>query len=169
MGGEWQVIVSAGLAGLLLAILHLLVLVKQVRITRPQAYTMGVAVLLASFWLWAYLEGDVRAAVAMTVITATGGAVIRTLWLVNADKMPREIQLPGNLSSGELWLRVIELVENAMAERGISRDLRSEADEIDQRIDFYLKMLRDPALWKRETSYKDVRRKVRQEAEDGQE
>jgi hypothetical protein len=85
------------------------------------------------------------------------------LWLVNRRFLPQDVWPKGRLTQNQLRLRMIELLENIQAERSVARDLRGEADEIDARIDFYLKMVRDPELWKPEMSFREVKRRVGQE------
>ena len=104
-----------------------------------------------------------RPAWAMTAIAVVGGAAIRLLWVVNAEQVPHEEYPPrGNLTHRELRLRVVELLENMLAERSQARDLREEADGIDERVDYYITMLREPGIWKRESSMADVKEAVGQ-------
>ena len=153
----------AVLASVALALCHVLYVTKRVPLSRPEAYTAGVAILLAGFWLWAWLESDIRAAAAITTIALAGGGTIRVLWAVNGARMPQESWPGVRLSAGQLRVRMIELIENMQAERAVARDFRREADELHERIDFYLRFLRDPANWKPETSFRDVRSAVGQE------
>ena len=153
---------SAMLAALSLAVIHLIVLLRKIRLGRPQAYTIGAGVLLAAFWLWALLEGNIWPAVAMTAITAVGGGTVHLAWLVNARYLPSDDWPRARLTGRELRLRVIELLENIMSERATARDFRQDADEIDARVDWYLKMLRDPDNWKRETSMAQAKEAVGQ-------
>ena len=159
---EFSLVVSAVLSGLVLAVIHLVVVSKRIALAKPQAYTVGVGVLLSAFWLWALLEGDVRPAWAMTAIAVAGGGVIRLLWFVNAEQVPHEEYPKGNVSRRELGLRMVELLENMLSERSQARDLRREADDIDERVDYYMKMLREPGNWKREASVADVKEAVGQ-------
>ena len=160
---EFSLVVSTVLAALVLAVIHLVVVSKRIQLAKPQAYTVGVGVLLSAFWLWSLLEGEVRPAWAMTAIAVVGGGAIRLLWVVNAEQVPHEEYPPkGNLSRRELGLRMVELLENMLAERSQAGDLREEADGIDERVDYYMQMLREPANWKRETSVADVKEAVGQ-------
>ena len=159
---EFSLVVSAVLSGLVLAVIHLVVVSKRIQLAKPQAYTIGVGVLLSAFWLWALLEGDVRPAWAMTAIAGVGGGAIRLLWVVNAEQVPHEEYPRGEISRRELGLRMVELLENMLSERSQARDLRREADDIDERVDYYMRMLREPANWKREASVADVKEAVGQ-------
>jgi len=159
--------VAATGAALVLAVVHLLYLSRRTPLSRPQAYTIGVAVLLAGFWLWAWLESEVQAAVALTVITGTGGVAVRLLWWWNASKLPRETWPGQRLTPAQLRLRMIELIENMQSERAIAKGCREEADQIEERVDFYLRFMREPANWKPDTSLRDVRRAMAQEGQDG--
>lgn len=116
--------------------------------------------LLAAFWAWAWWEGEIGAAIALTAICAAGGAVIKLLWMVNGKYLRNEEWPPQRLSSGQLRYRMIELLEDMQCERAIARDLRQEAEDVDERLDFYLGMLRDPSVWKPDTCHREVKRKA---------
>jgi hypothetical protein len=58
---------------------------------------------------------------------------------------------------------MIELLEDMQGERAIARDLRQEARDVDERLDFYLGMLRDPSVWKPDTCYREVKRRAAME------
>lgn len=162
-GATLSLLVAAAGAALVLGLMHFATVTWKLRIQRPQAYTMGVGVLLAAFWLWAWWQGDVAPAIALTVICGAGGAVIKGLWLVNGKYLRNEDWPPQRLSSGQLRYRMIELLEDMQCERAIARDLRQEAQDVDERLDFYLGMLRDPSVWKPDTCYREVKRRAAME------
>jgi len=161
-------LVAAVFAALLLAVVHLAGLLKRQPLSRPAAYVLGVAVLLAAFWLWAWWVSLWQAALAMTVITAAGGMAVLGLWTVNAKRMPRESWPGERMKPAELRTRMIELLENSLATRAVIRDLRGEADELEGQMDVFLMAMRNPATWKPDTSYADVQRAARKGRDDEQ-
>jgi hypothetical protein len=65
MGDAGNLILVSSIGALILALVHFSLLLWKVPLKRPQAYAIGVGILLGAFWLWSWLDGDLRPAVAV--------------------------------------------------------------------------------------------------------